>query len=96
MDVSYIDRRAEHLLDATRFPSARRACIAFLNDMLAGPLPHVPELLHSDSLLLRKPAGGIWPIVISEAWLHLAALCAVHEGNDLGPSLALLQPDVSI
>jgi hypothetical protein len=49
----------EHLLNATSRPSARRACIAFLNDMLAGCLPHVPELLDSDGVPLRKPAGGI-------------------------------------
>jgi hypothetical protein len=86
----------EHILDATRRPSARRACIAFLNNMLAGRLPHVPELLDSDGLPLRKPAGGICPIAIGEAWLRLAALCAVHECNDLGPSLAPLQLGVGI
>jgi hypothetical protein len=57
-----------HILDATHRPSARRACIAFLNNMLTGHLPHVPELLDSDGLPLRKPAGGIRPIAIGEAW----------------------------
>jgi hypothetical protein len=59
--------------------------------MLAGRLPHVPELLDSDGLPIRKPARGIRPIAIGEAWLRLAALCAVHECNDLGPRLASLQ-----
>jgi hypothetical protein len=77
-------------------PSARRACITFLNDILAGRLPHVPELLDSNGLPLRKPAGGVRPIAIGEAWLRLAAQCAVHECNDLGPSLAPLQLNVGI
>jgi hypothetical protein len=59
--------------------------------MLAGRLPHVPNLLDSDGLILRKPAGGIRPIAIREAWLRLAALCAVHEYKDLVPSIASLQ-----
>jgi hypothetical protein len=53
--------------------------------MIAGRLPHVPELLDSDGLTLRKPAGGIQPIAIGEAWLRLAALCAVNECHDLAP-----------
>jgi hypothetical protein len=81
----------EHILDATRRPSARQACIATLNDILANRLPQVPQLLDSDGLPLRKPAGGIRPIAIGEAWLRLAALCTVHECNDLGPSRAPLQ-----
>jgi hypothetical protein len=43
----------EHILDATCRPSARRACVAFLNDMLAVRLPHVPELLDSVSIPLH-------------------------------------------
>jgi hypothetical protein len=86
----------EHILDAIRRPSARRACIVFLNAMLAGRLPHVPELLDSDGLPLRKPVGGIRPSAIGEAWLSLAALCAVYECNDLGPSLPPLHLGVGI
>jgi hypothetical protein len=86
----------EHILIATRRPSARQACITFLKDMLAGCLPHIPELLDSDGLPLRKPARGIRPIAIGKAWMRLGALCAVHEGHDLGPSLAPLQLVVGI
>jgi hypothetical protein len=86
----------EHILDATCRPSARRACVAFLNDMLAGCLPHAPELLDSDGLPLREPPGGIRPIAIGEAWLRLAALCAVHECSELVPRLAPLQLGVGI
>jgi hypothetical protein len=86
----------EHILGEIRRPSALRACIAFLNNMLAGRQPHVPELLDSDGLPLRKPVGGIRPIAIGEAWLRLAALCPVHECNGLGPSLAPLQLSVII
>jgi hypothetical protein len=85
----------KHILDATRRPSARRACVAFLNNMLAGRLPRVPELLDSDGLLLRKRVGGIRPIA-SEVWLRLAALCAAHECSELGPRLAPLQLGVGI
>jgi hypothetical protein len=86
----------EHILDATRRPSARRACLNFLNDMLAGRLPPIPELLDSDGLPLTKPTGGVRPIAIGEAWLRLAALCAVHDCSQLGPSLAPLQLGVGI
>jgi hypothetical protein len=53
----------EHILDATRRPSARRACLSFLNDMLAGCQPQIPELLDSDGLPLTKPTGvsGLLP-----------------------------------
>jgi hypothetical protein len=66
--------------------------------MLTGPLPPVPELLDSDGLPLSKPAGGVRPFAIGdlEAWLRLAALCAVHECRELGPSLAPLQLGVRI
>jgi hypothetical protein len=64
--------------------------------MLAGRLPPIPELLGSDGLLLTKPTGGVRPIAIGEAWLRLAALCAVHECSELGPSLAPLQLGVGI
>jgi hypothetical protein len=86
----------EHILDATRRPSARRACFSFLNDMLAGRLPPLPELLDSDGLPLTKPTGGVRLIAIGEAWLRLAALCAVHVCSELGPSLAPLQVGVGI
>jgi hypothetical protein len=43
-----------------------------------------------------SPWGGVRPIAIGEAWLHLAALCAVHECSELGPSLAPLQLGVGI
>jgi hypothetical protein len=59
--------------------------------MLAGRLPPIPELLDCDGLPLTKPAGGVRPIAIGEACLHLAALCVVHECSELGPSLAPLQ-----
>jgi hypothetical protein len=64
--------------------------------MLAGRLQHVPELLNSDGLPLRKTAEGIWPIAIGEAWLRFAALCAVHECSELGPCLAALQVCVGL
>jgi hypothetical protein len=86
----------EHIIDATCRPSARRACLGIINDMLAGRLPPVPELTDSDSLPLCKPPGGVQPIAISEAWVRLAALCAVHACSNLGPSLAPLQLVVGV
>jgi hypothetical protein len=61
------------------------------NALLFGQLPPVFELLDCDGLPLHKPAGGIRPIAIGEAWTRLASLCAVHKCSDLGPSLAPLQ-----
>jgi hypothetical protein len=51
----------EHILEATHDPSGRRICITFHKHMLAGRLPHVPDLLDSDGLILRKPAGASGP-----------------------------------
>jgi hypothetical protein len=70
--------------------------LSCLNDMLAGRLPHVPEHLDSDGLPFRNLPGGIRPIAIGEARLRLAVVCAAHECNDLGPSLAPLQLGVGI
>jgi hypothetical protein len=80
----------EHMLDATPRPSARRVCLEFLNEILAGCLPTISDLLVSDALPLRITNGVISPIAIGEAWLRLAALCTVHEYSRLGPSLTPL------
>jgi hypothetical protein len=57
------------------------AGLSFLNDMLAGQLPAISELLDSNGVPLTKPTGGIQPIATGEAWLRFAALCAVHEAS---------------
>jgi hypothetical protein len=86
----------EHIKQLCSRRAGKQASLALVNALLSGQLPPVIELLDCDGLPLRKPAGGIRPIAIGEAWIRLASLCAVHKCSDLGPSLVPLHLGVGI
>lgn len=92
----------EHILSATSTAEGFEECRLFVQAMVDGTLPHIPQLLDSDGLALSKPQTahgadpGIRPIAIDEAWIRLGAVCCISQHSDLGPSLAPLQTGVSI
>ena len=82
----------EHIQAATNAsPRAREAARTFVNTMLAGDVPHLPDLLDSRLVAFAKPAGGVRPIAIGETWLRLGCLCGIAATPDIGPTLAPLQ-----
>jgi hypothetical protein len=80
----------EHIKRLCSRRAGKQASRTPVHALLYGQLPPVFELLDCDSLPLLKPAGGIRPIAIGEAWIRLASLCTMLKCSDLGPSLALL------
>ena len=72
-----------------------RAVLRFVNLILSAKLPHDCFILESSLVGLQKPAGGVRPIAIGEAWYRLAMLCALSEvGTAVGADLAPLQVGV--
>ncbi|MEL6449579.1 MAG: reverse transcriptase domain-containing protein [Pseudomonadota bacterium] len=80
---------------ATASADCTRAVVTMVNLILSGKLPRDCFLLDSTLVGTQKPAGGIRPIAIGEAWYRFAMLCAlVAVGRDIGMALAPLQVGV--
>ena len=89
----------EHIKAATQTDViACDAALRFVNAIIGGKLPHLPELLDSTLIGLEKPGsgGGIRPIAIGEVWLRLAGLCAMASCPGAGQALAPLQLGVGV
>jgi hypothetical protein len=87
----------EHITAALKDCDALNAASRFLNVIIGGHMPHLPDLLASTLIGLEKPGGnGVRPIAIGEAWLRLAGLCAMGACPEIGPSLAPLQLGVGV
>ena len=65
----------EHVKAATQTPeSAIGAALESINAILAGGLPHIPELLEYNLIGLEKPCGnGLRPIAIAKVRLRIAS-----------------------
>ena len=72
---TYDHIRAAGLYDKRTGEVMRR----FVNDILSGAIPHSDPLLARIARLiaLEKPHGGVRPIVIGEAFLRVASICAL-------------------
>lgn len=88
----------EHVKAATQTPdSAIGAALELINAILAGGLPHLPELLDCNLIGLEKPGGnGLRPIAIGEVWLRIASRCAMASCPGAGQALAPLQLGVGV
>ena len=80
----------EHVKAATHTPdSAISAALELINAILAGGLPHLPELLNCNLIGLEKPGGNrLRPIAIGEVWLRIASRCAMASCPGAGQALA--------
>ena len=86
-----------HLIQPVCITSkGKAACVEFLNRLLTGTFPHPLSMFASDGLSLLKPNGSIRPVTVREAWLRLAALCALSQLSESSPSLAPLQNCVDV
>ena len=94
----------EHLRGAAlRSDAAFDATLGFVNALLSGSLPSIPNLLASRLVALAKPEEGgpgvssrVRPVAIGEVWVRLAGLCALAACPAAGPSLAPLQLGVGV
>ena len=68
----------------------------FVNDLLSGDIPHCHLLLASRLIALEKPQGGVRPIAIGEAFLHLSSICALSTAQNAADLLAPLKIGVGI
>ena len=87
----------EHLKAAVNGSvSAFDALLRFVQYAVEGRLPHIPRLMASRLVPLRKPNGGIRPIAVGEVLLRLASLCASTAAAEAGPALRPLQLGVGV
>ena len=70
------------------------AVLDFVNSLLAGDMPDWPALKACRLIPLHKGRNKNRPIAIGEAWLRLAAKCAMVECAAVGPELGRLQVGV--
>ena len=84
--------RYEHLMAAVEAEDAELdALLKFINLVLEGRLPHIPELLECVLVAFEKPSGGIRPITIAESLYRVFALSALAAVKGYGPDMAPIQ-----
>ncbi len=82
---------------ATSSPAAHDSVLRVVNLLVSGSLPHIPALVASHLIALRKPGGrGIRPLAVGEVWLRLAGLCAMQACPSATSTLAPLQLAVGV
>ena len=89
----------EHAITICRSGTdAFQAVLKFMNQIVSGKVPDIPELRASRLIALKKPAPGfgVRPIAIGEVWLRLAALCALVASPTTGKSMLPIQHGVGV
>ena len=87
----------EHLKAALQGSrSCRDRTIEFVNKVIGGEMPPMPEMLASRLVALQKSKGGIRPIAVGEVWLRFCSLCAIVLCDNAGRALAPKQLGVGV